>query len=75
MLARRLLKGKGVSFEEIRVDKDPVQREVMERRSGRETVPQVFAGDRHLGGYTDLVALDREGELDALLGLEEGRGL
>ncbi|MCG5499687.1 glutaredoxin [Ectothiorhodospira sp. A-7Y] len=72
MLARRLLRSKGVSFEEIRVDRDPVQREVMEQRSGRETVPQVFAGDRHLGGYTDLVALDRQGELDALLGLDGG---
>ncbi|MBK1672870.1 glutaredoxin 3 [Ectothiorhodospira shaposhnikovii] len=69
MLARRLLKGKGVSFDEIRVDQDPAQRELMERRSGRETVPQVFAGDRHLGGYTDLVELDRRGELDVLLGL------
>ncbi|WP_412851968.1 glutaredoxin 3 [Ectothiorhodospira shaposhnikovii] len=69
MLARRLLKGKGVSFDEIRVDQDPAQRELMERRSGRETVPQVFVGDRHLGGYTDLVELDRRGELDVLLGL------
>lgn len=68
-LARRLLKHKGVVFQEIRVDRDPEQWDVMEARSGRHTVPQVFAGERHLGGYTDLAALDREGALDEALGL------
>lgn len=68
LLARRLLKKKGVAFQEIRVDRDPEQWDVMEARSGRHTVPQVFAGERHLGGYSDLAELDRAGELDAALG-------
>ncbi|WP_371259004.1 glutaredoxin 3 [Ectothiorhodospira sp. BSL-9] len=69
MMARRLLRGKGVEFQEIRIDHDPEQRRVMEERSGRHTVPQVFAGEDHLGGYTDLVELDQRGELDERLGL------
>ena len=68
--ARALLKRKGVPFREIKVDEDPSQREVMLQRSGgRRTVPQIFIGDRHVGGYDDLYALDRAGGLDPLLGL------
>jgi glutaredoxin 3 len=68
--ARALLTRKGVPFREIKVDEDPSQREVMLQRSGgRRTVPQIFIGDRHVGGYDDLYALDRAGGLDPLLGL------
>jgi glutaredoxin 3 len=67
--ARRMLEGKGVQYHEIRVDKDPGQRGVMEKRSGRTSVPQIFIGDHHVGGYDEMAALDREGGLDPLLGL------
>ncbi len=65
--ARLLLKHKGIAYEEIRVDRDPVRRREMERRSRRHTVPQIFIGDVHVGGYDDLAALECRGELDALL--------
>lgn len=66
--ARNLLERKGVSVREIKIDEDPQQRDVMLQRSGgRRTVPQIFIGDRHIGGYDDLAALDRAGELDKLL--------
>ena len=67
--ARSLLSRKGVSVQEIKVDEDPAQREQMLQRSGgRRTVPQIFIGERHVGGFDDLAALDRAGELDKLLG-------
>jgi glutaredoxin 3 len=67
--ARGLLERKGVGIQEIKVDEDPSQREVMVQKSGgRRTVPQIFIGERHVGGYDDLAALDRAGELDKLLG-------
>jgi glutaredoxin 3 len=66
--ARNLLERKGISIQEIKVDEDPRERETMLRRSGgRRTVPQIFIGERHVGGYDDLAALDRSGELDPLL--------
>ena len=66
--ARNLLERKGAVFREIKVDEDPQQREVMLQKSGgRRTVPQIFIGERHVGGYDDLAALDRAGELDKLL--------
>lgn len=66
--ARGLFERKGVSFNEIKVDEDAQARETMLKRSGgRRTVPQIFIGERHVGGYDDLVALDRSGELDKLL--------
>jgi glutaredoxin 3 len=65
--AKDLLRRKGVPFTEVDVEEVPGAREEMERRSGRITVPQVFAGDRHLGGCDDLHRLDARGELDALL--------
>jgi glutaredoxin 3 len=65
--ARALLQGKGAAFTEINVDDQPEQRPVMIARSGRRTVPQIFIGDRHIGGYDDLAALDRAGGLDPLL--------
>lgn len=67
--ARGLLERKGVTPKEIKIDEDPSQMQVMlERTGGRRTVPQIFIGERHVGGYDDLAALDRAGELDTLLG-------
>lgn len=67
--AKNLLAKKGVAFEELRVDKDRELRAEMERRSRRSTVPQIFIGDHHVGGFDDMVELDMNGELDRLLGL------
>jgi glutaredoxin 3 len=67
--ARALLQRKGVPVQEHKIDEDVVQRAVMLQKSGgRRTVPQIFIGDRHVGGYDDLYALDKAGELDKLLG-------
>gem|GEM_PF-91994 len=65
--AKQLLDSKGVSYDEIRVDKQPGLRAEMESRSGRHTVPQIWIGDQHVGGNDDLWALDRKGKLDDLL--------
>ncbi|HZR04063.1 MAG TPA: glutaredoxin 3 [Burkholderiales bacterium] len=66
-MAERLLRSKGVEFDKIRVDLEPERRAEMMERSRRRTVPQIFIGDVHVGGYDDLAALDRAGELDPLL--------
>jgi glutaredoxin 3 len=67
-MAEKLLLNKGVSnLEKILIDRDPAQREVMMTKTGRRTVPQIYIGDTHVGGYDDLVALDRAGKLDPLL--------
>lgn len=67
--ARGLLRRKGVEFREVRLDETPDEREAMMSRSGgRRSVPQIFIGDHHVGGYDELAALDRAGELDQLLG-------
>ncbi len=67
-MAERLLQQKGVGdIEKIRVDLYPTQREAMMELTGRRTVPQIFVGDTHVGGYDDLSALDRAGKLDVLL--------
>lgn len=69
--AKALLKKKGVVFREINVETDEALRDAMiERTGGRRTVPQIFIGETHVGGCDDLYALDRKGELDALLGLK-----
>ena len=66
--AKRLLQAKGQSFAEIDVSRAPALREkMMERSGGRRTVPQIFIGGKHVGGYDDLSALDRAGRLDPLL--------
>lgn len=65
--ARRLLKRKGVEFEEIRVDKDRDEMRNMIQRSQRTTVPQIFIREQHIGGFDDMAALDRAGKLDPLL--------
>ncbi len=68
--ARLLLKEKGVPFTEIDIEREPERRaEMIERAGGRTSVPQIFAGDRHLGGCDDIHALEAQGRLDALLGL------
>lgn len=65
--ARRLLDGKGVEYTSIRVDSMPDKMAEMMERSGRRTVPQIFIGDRHVGGFDDLHALETNGELDSWL--------
>ena len=66
--ARALLGRKGIHVVEIKVDENPDDRAAMLKRSGgRRTVPQIFIGERHVGGYEDLTALDRNGELDKLV--------
>jgi len=65
--ARRLLGRKGVAFTEIDVESAPEKRAEMRTRSGRTSVPQIFIGDRHVGGSDDLHALEDAGKLDALL--------
>jgi glutaredoxin 3 len=68
LMAERLLRSKGVAeIEKVRVDLDPARREEMMQRTGRRTVPQIYVGERHVGGYDDLSALDRAGGLDPLL--------
>ncbi|MBI1890306.1 MAG: glutaredoxin 3 [Burkholderiales bacterium] len=68
IMAERLLKAKGVTdIEKIRVDLEPQQRAEMMQKTGRRTVPQIYIGDTHVGGFDDLSALDRQGKLDALL--------
>jgi glutaredoxin 3 len=68
LMAERLLKSKGVAeIEKIRVDLQPERRDEMIERTGRRTVPQIYVGGRHVGGYDDLAALDRAGGLDPLL--------
>lgn len=66
--AQQLLKARGVDdLEVIRIDQDSAERAAMMERTGRRTVPQIFIGERHVGGYDELAALDRAGELTALL--------
>jgi glutaredoxin 3 len=65
--AERLLVSKGAQIEKIRVDLEPARRDEMRKKSGRHTVPQIWIGERHIGGCDDLYALDRQGGLDPLL--------
>jgi len=65
--ADRLLQEKGVQPQKIRVDLEPARRTEMMQKSGRRTVPQIWIGERHVGGCDDLYALEREGKLDPLL--------
>jgi glutaredoxin 3 len=68
VMAERLLKTKGVdNIEKIRVDLEPEQRVSMMEKTGRRTVPQIYIGDTHVGGFDDLSALDRQGKLESLL--------
>ncbi|MBU3736913.1 MAG: glutaredoxin 3 [Methylobacterium sp.] len=66
--AERLLNSKGVTaIEKVRVDLEPQRRQEMMERTGRRTVPQIYIGDRHVGGFDDLRALDQAGGLEPLL--------
>jgi glutaredoxin 3 len=67
MMAERLLVSKGVEIEKVRIDLDPARRAEMMDKTGRRTVPQIYVGDTHVGGYDDLAALERAGKLDPLL--------
>ncbi|WP_197457632.1 glutaredoxin 3 [Snodgrassella sp. CFCC 13594] len=67
-MAKALLKQKGIQdIQEIRVDTEPQQRVAMMERTGRRTVPQIYIGETHVGGFDDLNALNQAGKLDALL--------
>lgn len=66
--AEKLLNRKGVTqIDKIRIDLDPARQGEMIQRTGRRTVPQIYIGDFHVGGFDDLSALDQEGKLDPLL--------
>ncbi|MBT8088006.1 MAG: glutaredoxin 3 [Gammaproteobacteria bacterium] len=65
--ARMLLTRKGIAFDDVVVSDDPALLEEMRQKSGRSSVPQVFIGDRHVGGFDELDALAKSGELDELL--------
>lgn len=68
LMAERLLKAKGVEdIEKIRIDLDPQQRDAMMHKTGRRTVPQIYIGETHVGGFDDLSALDKLGKLEPLL--------
>ena len=69
MMARRLLHNKGIEFEEISVSGNNELWDEMVQKSGRNTVPQIFINDESLGGYDDIEALERKGELDLKLGI------
>lgn len=65
--ARQLLEQKQVQFEDIAVDGNPGLRARMTKLSGQQTVPQIWIGERHIGGYDDMALLERQGKLDTLL--------
>ncbi|WDR33625.1 glutaredoxin 3 [Pseudomonas serboccidentalis] len=67
MRAKQLLANKGVAFKEIKVDGKPQIRAAMSQKAGRTSVPQIWIGEKHIGGCDDLYALERAGKLDALL--------
>lgn len=67
VMAKQLLDRKGVSYDEIRVDLDPDKRQEMMAKSRQRTVPQIFINNEAIGGYTDLVAIERAKRLDTLL--------
>ena len=67
IMAKRLLDKKGVTYTEINVDRESGQREIMMQRTKRRTVPQIYIGDYHVGGFDDLHHLDQQHKLDDLL--------
>ena len=72
VMAERLLRSKGVTeIEKVRIDLDPAARQDMMSKTGRRTVPQIYIGEQHVGGYDDLAALDRAGGLTPLLAPSE----
>ncbi|MGR9088646.1 MAG: glutaredoxin 3 [Gammaproteobacteria bacterium] len=70
IMAKRLLDNKKVRYTEISVESDPGVREEMMRKTRRRTVPQIYVGDLHVGGFEELYAMDQLKKLDSLLGLE-----
>ncbi|MFW5427132.1 MAG: glutaredoxin 3 [Methylophagaceae bacterium] len=66
-MAKQLFDRKGVKYTEIRIDSDSAKRQEMMQKSRQRTVPQIFINNEAIGGYTDLVAIDREKKLDDLL--------
>lgn len=73
-MAERLLRSKGVAaIEKIRVDLEPQRRAEMMEKTGRRTVPQIYIGETHVGGFEELAALDHEGRLDGMLRGEPGQ--
>ncbi|MGR8931187.1 MAG: glutaredoxin 3 [Gammaproteobacteria bacterium] len=66
-MAKRLLERKGATYTEIDVDSEPGLRQELMQKTNRRTIPQIFIGDRHIGGFDDLQALDRSKGLDPLL--------
>ncbi len=73
VMAERLLRSKGVNeIEKVRIDLDPAARQDMMTKTGRRTVPQIYIGDTHVGGYDGLAALDRAGRLMPLLSPDAG---
>ncbi len=69
--AKNFLRSKGLEWTEIRIDTDPAERERMVALAGRTSVPQIFVGDTHVGGYDDMMAMHRAGNFEPLL---EGKG-
>lgn len=69
-MAERLLRAKGAAIDKIRVDLEPERRVEMMEKTGRRTVPQIYIGDMHVGGYEELAELERAGKLDPLLRAE-----
>ena len=65
--AKSLLADKGVAYEEVNAEDPEVRMQMVERANGRRTVPQIFIGETHVGGYDDMAGLDRRGQLDPLL--------
>ncbi len=65
--AKNYLTNKGIGYTEVRIDMDPARRQEMLSRARRTSVPQIFVGEIHIGGYDDMVAMDRAGELQPLL--------
>lgn len=65
--AKNFLKSKGLEWREVRVDLDPAEREKMMAMAKRTSVPQIFVGDTHVGGYDDMMALHRAGKFEPLL--------
>ena len=67
VMAKNFLKSKGLAWTEERIDTDPVAREAMVAKARRTSVPQIFVGDVHVGGYDDMMALHRAGRFEPLL--------
>ena len=67
VMAKNFLKSKGLAWTEVRIDTDPVAREAMVAKARRTSVPQIFVGDVHVGGYDDMMALHRAGRFERLL--------